>query len=494
MNEIVRLIADVCRRARVEPYLVGGSIRDRLLNVESHDWDFVCPHARKVAAAIARKISRKLIILDEVHRIYRVVLPGEGENRATTLDFAELQGGSIEKDLARRDFTMNAMASPLTADRLIDPYGGQRDLKKRIVRALSRKAFQEDPLRLLRAYRMAAQFDFTIEPRTRAWIHAENARLEDPHGVARERVREELLRLLSQSKASQAINEMDATGLLTTLFPELEAGRRVAVKFYGRGGVITHQLESVKNLEWILERLRGRSEKAEERPSPIAPRLSFLANEKVLLRARGYVDGRVGGWPRAAYLKLAVLLHDIGKPATAQVLRGRLRFFGHEDVGARMVQKLLQGMRFSRQEGLLIRNWVQNHMRPGSLASAPVLTEKAIARFFRDLGEEGIGMLLVSLGDHYTYLQPSLWGKGKDPVERTSQRLLEAYVLRRDAVLPPKLIDGHFLMKKLKLNPGPIVGHLLEAVRDAQAEGKVKSPADALAVAKKVIALKKAAA
>src|SRR5438105_1929038 len=125
---LLNQVALVCRRLHVEPYLVGGPVRDRLLGRDSHDWDMVCRHAKRVAGGVARRLSAKLITLDEQYRIYRVVPPGSGGE--VTLDFAELHGKTIQDDLARRDFTINAMASLLDATRLIDPFGGQKDLKK----------------------------------------------------------------------------------------------------------------------------------------------------------------------------------------------------------------------------------------------------------------------------------------------------------------------------------------------------------------------------
>jgi putative nucleotidyltransferase with HDIG domain len=463
----LEVIAPVCRRLRTEPFLVGGTVRDKLLGRPSHDWDFVCERALPAAKAIAGRLSAKLITLDEQHRIYRIVMPDR-----VTLDFAERQGKTLEHDLARRDFSINAMAMPLSMRTVIDPFGGQKDLKKRVLRALSRKAFQEDPLRLLRAYRLAAQFNLTIAASTLNWIQAEH-RLLKAGGVARERVREEFLRLLSQPASAPALEQMDRSGLLTVLFPELEAGRRVGQVYYGKGGVVKHHLQSVANVEWLLEHVAsGRG-------------VGFIKDKTILTRVQSYAGEPVGGHPRAALLKLGALLHDVGKPATAEVIRGRLRFFGHEEVGGQMVGRMLEALRCSRQEASLIRLWVRNHMRPGSLANAPQMTDKAMARFFRDMGEDGVGMLIVSLGDHYTYLARSKWAKGTDPVERTAGRLLEAYYLHHDAVLPPKVMDGHALMKKLRLKPGPLIGELLEAIRDAQSEGKVRTAEDALAYARK---------
>jgi poly(A) polymerase len=472
MNPLLNAIETVGRRLRADPYWVGGTVRDRLLGRESHDWDFVCLHAERVARAVARQLDASFVTLDEQNRIYRVVpRPKPGQPADLTLDFAERQGKRIEEDLGRRDFTINAMAIPLSANHVIDPFDGQKDLKKRVVRALSRKAFQEDPLRLLRAYRMAVQFDLVLEARTRTWVRAETARIER---VARERIREELLRLFAQPACSPALRDMDRSGLLTTLWPELEAGRRVGLAYYGQGGVVKHQLHSVENLEWLLARLNRKA-------------LRFISSVDIEQHIQTYVRQPIGGFPRSAYLKLAALVHDVGKPATAEVIKGRLRFFGHEDVGAQIVMKRLTLQRYSRQESMLIRSWVRNHMRLGNLASVSRLTEKAMARFFRDLGEDGVGMTLVSLGDHYDYLPRAKWGKNTDPVERMAQRLLDAYYMKRETVLPPKIIDGHLLMKKLRLKPGPMIGKLLDAVRDAQAEGKVRTVNEALACARRLL-------
>src|SRR6185503_5696276 len=109
---------------------------------------------------------------------------------------------------------------------------------------------------------------------------------------------------------------------------------------------------------------------------------------------------------------------DFGKPATAKVIKGRLRFFEHEHVGARVATEVSRRLRLSRQEMHVLELWVRNHMRLGNLAAADHLTEKALSRYFRDLGEDGVGMVLVSLADHYTYLRKSLWLKHKDPVEQ----------------------------------------------------------------------------
>jgi len=480
-------------RHKTNLWLVGGPVRDQLLAKPYDDWDLVCRKAGAVARAAAKKLKAKFIVLDEQHRIYRVILP-ETFRPAHTLDFAELQGRTIEEDLSRRDFSINAMARPLTRPtapspdgrgvtqpwvrEIVDPFHGQRDLKKKIIRAVSEKAFTEDPLRLLRAFRFQAQLQFRLEARTRLWVRKHAQRIGD---VSPERIREELLRLWKSPAAAFSIRDMDAVGLLTPLFAEIESCRRTAVRYYGKGGVLKHSFETVENLEWILEKIEGTSEGVKERTTRHSNHSLFPSFSPSL---RTYLKESVGGYPRYAWLKWAAFLHDFGKPATAKMIKGRLRFYEHEHIGAALATQIGERFRCSRRESQLLGTWVRNHMRLGNLAAASRITDRAVSRFFRDLGVEGIGMVLVSLADHYTYLARRLWGKGKDPVDKMALRLFTSYFEERARILPPKLIDGHELMRYLRIKPGPRVGKLLSVIQDAQADGKVKTREEAFAFAK----------
>jgi poly(A) polymerase len=448
----------VARLQKADLYIVGGPVRDGILDRPCHDWDFVCRHARKFAQSLSRRLQATFVVLDDQNRIYRVVLPDK-----VTLDFAEIQGKSIDEDLSRRDFTINAMARRFPNGSIIDPFGGQKDLKGKKIRAVSEKAFKDDPLRLLRAFRFQAQFNFNFEPKTFRWI-AHHAHLLPK--VSAERIREELLRLLKQPHSVGTLRLMDRAGLLSEIFPEVEACRRTAVRYYGKGGVLKHSFETVENLEWIIQ--QGKT--------PIRRHNQFILP---------YLNETVGGYPREAWLKWAAFLHDIGKPATAKMIKGRLRFFEHEHVGASLALQVARRLRCSRQESHLLALWVRNHMRSGNLAAASRITDRALSRFFRDLGEEGVGMVLVSLADHYTYLHKSVRGKGKDPVEKMSYQLLSSYYDHRAKILPKRLVDGHDLMRHLRLKPGPVIGKLLSRIQDAQADGKVTTREEALKFAKK---------
>jgi len=486
-SQIISCINNLTRRQKTMLWLVGGPVRDAILNRPCHDWDFVCRHARNIALGLSRKLRATFVVLDEQNRIYRVVLPDK-----VTLDFAEMQGKTIEEDLSRRDLTINAMARALTptplpqegeggrrrrpGEGIIDPFHGQRDLKTGTIRAVSEKAFIEDPLRLLRAFRFQSQFQFAIDPRTLRWIKKHHHKLSD---VSAERVREELLRLWKQPCSSGSLPMMDRAGLLSVIFPEVEACRRTAVRYYGKGGVLKHSFEAVENLEWIL--------KNGTVGAGLVPARNRIAGGHKTRPYDAYLNETIGGYPRLAWLKWAAFLHDIGKPATAKVVKGRLRFFEHERVGAELAVQVARRLRCSRQEGQGLGLWVRHHMRLGNLAAAARVTDKALSRFFRDLGEDGVGMVLVSLADHYTYLSKSLWGKGKDPVEKMGRELLRSFYDRRQKILPARLLNGHDLMRCLRIKPGPLVGKLLEAIQDAQAEGKVKTKEEAIGWAKRKV-------
>jgi UTP:GlnB (protein PII) uridylyltransferase len=206
---------------------------------------------------------------------------------------------------------------------------------------------------------------------------------------------------------------MDSIGLLTQIFPELEAGRQVAKSYYGKGGVVRHSLDTVSNFEWMMDHLAKPSQ---------------LFDQKMIEQIWPYLNELQGGFRRHAFLKLGALLHDVGKPATAQRLNGLLRFFAHEEVGAKLVGPRFRSLRFSRQEDKTMTGWVRHHMRLGNLAAAAQITDKAVVRFWRDLEQDGIGMILLSLADHYDYLSKRLWMKATDPVEKMAKRLLEKYL------------------------------------------------------------------
>jgi poly(A) polymerase len=469
MKTLESLLIQESRRLKIPIWWVGGPVRDELLKRPWLDGDVACKGAQRLAKSISRRLSAKLIVLDERYRIYRVIPPSD----EGTLDVAELQGKTIQDDLSRRDFSINAMARRVGETTVIDPWNGTADLRRRKIRALSQRVLKEDPIRRLRAFRFSAQLGFSIEAKTLAWIRKGSLQT-----IAAERIREEFLKLLSARAAGPTLEAMDRAGLLIELVEELEACRWSARSFYGKGGVLKHSLNTVKNLEWLLYGLSLTSPRRKSGASSMDWAPTFVGVTSKALSTQSYLQELIGGHPRSAWLKLGALLHDIGKPATAQKIKGRLRFFGHEETGADMVSPLARRLRLSRQETQLIRQLVKHHMRLGGLAAAAGVTPKAYFRYWRDLEGEGAGMILVSLADHFDYIPRRRWGKNTDPVERLARKLLAQNALA--PVTLPRLIDGHWIMRALKLKPSPLIGKILEQVQDAQADGKIKTKKEAL--------------
>lgn len=458
-NNLPNRLLDILSPERV--YVVGGSVRDRLLKKRVEDMDLVVrPDPAPLAEKVARKLEGTSFVLDEERGIYRVTLP-DGRQ----VDFAQMRGKSIEDDLRCRDFSVNAMAVPLEAwvgpawkKKIIDLYQGVLDVRKGQIRALSRGIIKEDPIRLLRAFRIAAEHGFTIPRETLSLIKAQKGRLRKS---ASERIREELLKTFSTPDAFDTLLLMEKTGLLEVFYPEVKRLRKTAPRYYGRGGVLRHTLEGIHNLESIIR-----------------DRKSWFP--KVHKKVEGYLFEKLGGFPRLAHLKWAILLHDIGKPATAKIIEGRLRFFEHEHVGAEKVEQLASRYRWSTEETRRYARIVRHHMRPGNLATHENISDKAIHRFFRDLEDDAVGMLLVSLGDHLTYLTPRRKKKRNSPHEILTQRMINLFYRNKKKVLPPRLLDGHDIMKAFSLKPSRMIGELLRDLTEAQSEGRIKSKEEGL--------------
>ncbi|HVE13937.1 MAG TPA: hypothetical protein VNI01_11120, partial [Elusimicrobiota bacterium] len=389
--ELARLAAAL-GEAAPDAFLVGGLLRDAVLERApgaSLDVDLaVKSGAKALAARAARALGGTAFLLHEETRVWRVAVPAGKAGRALQIDVGEFQGPDIDADLRRRDFTINALAAPLLLGddaRFLDPCGGLPDAAKKILRLAGPRALSEDPLRVLRAFRLAATLGLRIEPKTLAAARAARGLLSSCSG---ERVRVELLGILSVP-AAPGLELMDKAGVLTAVFPELEPSRRCALAYYGKGGVLRHSLDCVARMDRLLAGLEE-----------IYPRHAE--------RLRAHLAGGLGGAERhAALLRLAVLLHDVSKPECAKRIGGRLRFFGHDAKGAERVEAILRRLRFSGDEIAMSRAAVLHHLRPGNLAAGGRLSDKAIFRFFRDLGPHGVDLLLLCWADHASYLKPA---------------------------------------------------------------------------------------
>jgi poly(A) polymerase len=475
---------------RLTTYLVGGFVRDSLLRRPCHDIDLaVMGDASLAAQELARALGGTPVPLDPERGIFRVALhsgeqrPAGEEATSPELWTVDLSGvaGSIQEDLARRDFTVDAIAVPLPAALgppvawpLVDPFGGQRDLGAGVVRAVDPQAFQDDPLRLLRAVRLAAQLRFTIEPGTLALL-AQDAPL--LARVSAERLRDELLAILAQPDLARSLDLLDRHGLLAALLPELTPAKGVSQPFEHYWDVYTHSLQSAVMMERILDPDYRRREPAGQ-AIPWKPWLD------------GYFAQEVSdGHSRATLLKLAALLHDVAKPETKTVEpSGRARFLGHPELGAKKTEAILRRLRLSGHGVAMARTLVEHHLRPGQMAQRDQFpTPRAVYRYFQELGQEAIAALYLNLADYLAARGPTLdlekWRFHCQSITFT----LEQGTAQAEPQAILKLVDGNDLMALFGLQPGPHLRPLLEAVREAQATGEVTMRQEALALVQELL-------
>ena len=473
----------------VQAYLVGGSVRNLLLAAPSVDWDIVVVGD---APALARRLANILggfyAYLHE--KASRVVV--KKDKQEVILDIAPLQGSSIEADLHTRDFTINAIALPLAnlVDHFVhqspltflDPLHGLEDLTRRRLKAVTENVFQNDPLRLLRAVRFMMRYQLSLEERTDALL------IRDAHLLLRaapERIHEEFYTILKPSGAVDRLHFMDTHQLFTTLFPEFLPARGMQQPNLHHWDVLEHSIETVATLEHLAAFF---SQPVSEPPffSTVETQEN-LQQIKVLLQEaeqQGIFQLDVLASPA---LKLAALLHDIGKTVTYALNEtGNITFYHHPQAGVPLVQHITKRLNMKVQDRRLVQQVVANHMRPGQL-SHDEITERAIRRYFVDLGPTGIHVGLVSLADHLAMRGPEVLTEHWNRHVATVRLLLTRYICERDRILPPRLIQGEELMHRLSLQPGPLIGQLLEAIADAQAEGRVHSKAEALWLAEEIL-------
>lgn len=457
-------------------YVVGGFVRDWLLERETRDVDIaVGGDALTIAQDVAKAVGGRCVLLDEANSVARVVATEDDE--PWHLDFTSFSG-NIQNDLARRDFTVDAMAVELqdllsSSSQIIDPFSGQIDLKKRLMRAMNRRIFVEDGARLLRGVRLATELGFEIEPGTEELIQ-ENCHMVKV--VSGERLREEMVRMLALPGSADIVRYLDRLGLLTRLIPELESMKGVEQPKEHYWDVFDHSVETVAAVEFLLRESLWKYGKEDLlKVTPWSEEISRHFSEDVS-----------SGSSRRLLLKLGALMHDIAKPATKAVDEtGRIRFLGHTKQGAAMAVAGLERLRFSNREIRLVENLVYHHLRPVQMTNDGLPTRRAIYRYFRDTEDAGVDVLFLALADYL-----ATWGPRLDVEEWQQHNQLICYILaehlKQEAdVLPVRLIDGHDLMDVFGLKPGRLLGELLAEVREAQAAGELNTREEAIELVRK---------
>ena len=461
-----------------EPYLVGGFLRDTILGRTTHDIDIAFQEdALPMARHLADALDGALVVLDEPRRIARVVLRDEdgtllSQKETWHLDLASFQG-DLRQDLARRDFTVDAMAVPLRSyleddwqSALVDPFGGRQDVERRIIRAVGPDVFREDGVRLLRAVRLAAALGFDLEEETRAGIRKDAAALDS---VSAERVRDEFLAILAIPNSVHSVYLMDDLGLLGRLLPELEEGREVLQPKEHYWDVFRHNIETVGAMEGLLDRTWD--------PPWVLDEVAWDHNLE-----RHFSEVVTDGHTRATLCKLAGLLHDVAKPATKTVeSSGRIRFFGHQTQGAAIARSAMQRLRLSRRGVQMVETMVELHLRPGQMSQGvETPTSRAVYRYFRRAGDVALDTLYLNMADYIAargpYLERDEWSGYAGMV----RHILITGTEQRQTAANPGLLDGRDVMNALGIGPGPQVGQLLDMVKEARTTGEITTHEAAL--------------
>ncbi|WP_084185199.1 CCA tRNA nucleotidyltransferase [Desulfonatronum thiodismutans] len=472
-------------------FLVGGGVRDLLLGRSLKDLDLACRDAQTVALGLSKALNACFVPLGRNHDppSFRVV-PRDADQTGTQpgsvfLDVTEIHGRNILEDLGRRDFTVNAMALPLgllpnalaspmsevpesTAwqRQLLDPHSGRLDAFQGLIRRTGPRSLVEDPLRILRGFRLRAQLGWTIEPAT---LDDMTRHAQALARISGERIRSELQLILECPGGGRLLAEMDRAGVLGVLFPELREMRGCGQNHFHHLDVFEHSLAAVGQCEALLAELSA----------------VFGELEEPILAA-------LHGW-RLPWLKLAVLLHDIGKPGTkgrrsTKESTERITFYGHDALGATMAESIASRLRLSSAESKYVIGLIREHLHVGVLLR-PEAKLKARLRWMRRLGPDLIPAILLCLADVRATLGPGSSLQEHQAQEARGVALIREYLEQtRTTFNVAPLINGHDLLAQ-GLSPGPLLGRTLRHLQEAQDAGEITTREEAVILAKRLLEL-----
>ena len=475
-------------------WFVGGCLRDELLRRTSQDLDIVVPEGGiRLARAVAKEFGGAFFILDAERDAGRAILR-DAKGQPLDVDVVRMRAPEIVDDLALRDFTVNAMAREIGSaggnPAILDPFGGGDDLRNGVLRAVTEHTFRDDPLRMLRGVRHIAELGFHFEEATFGLIRRDAPLLS---ATAAERVRDELTRVIVSPGAWQHLRLMASLGLLEPVLPESAAQIGVSQSpphyqdvFDHTRSVLAH-LQAIHALLWP-ESGYTRPSALHDDPTVIAGASQWDEVHRVLEPYTGDLHGHLlqplgGSRTRRDWLWWAALAHDWGKPGTRSVdEEDRIRFFEHDHWGAELVRARGGSLRLASDEIAYVARIVELHMRPGYMAHDYPPSRRAQYHFFRDAAGTGPELTLLGLADHLATRAASpdseQWQRRLD----TTAVLLRAFFRdRRTSVEPAPLLDGHQLMARFDLSPGPSVGRLLADLRESQAVGEVATLEEAVA-------------
>jgi poly(A) polymerase len=486
-----------------EAWLVGGSVRDRLLERSTADLDVVIDGDPAAAArALARAAGRGAaasFALSEGFGAWRVV----ARDGSWQIDVERMRGETLREDLELRDFTVNAIAQPLAGGAPIDPLGGRGDLDERRLRMVSPRTFLDDPLRVLRLVRLAVELGLTVDPPT--LLAARAAAVSLPN-VAGERVFMELRQIIDAPAALRGLELLGEVEATAAVLPELERLRGVQQSKYHHRDVYGHTLEVLEQVIALQADPAGvlGSEPAGEHVSERAGAggtehgggdwgsqehgggdwgsQEHAGGDRGSQVAALLTEPLADGLTRGSALRWGALLHDAAKPATRAVtpMSGRVTFIGHDDLGAGLAREVLGRLRTSERLRAHVAALVRHHLRLGFMVHEPQpLARESVFGYLRACEPVEVDVTLLSVADR-------LATRGKRAQESIDAHMRMARAMLGDALHwraqggPPPLWRGDRLARELGIPLGPQVGELLEELARAQYAGTIETQAQAL--------------
>lgn len=455
-DPILSKIAAACDN---EIYLVGGTVRDYFMDKESFDRDIIVADedARDFALKIQKLFDAVFVPLDEVNRIYRLVLP----DKINYIDITNPIEGSLLKDLMRRDLTINAVAVNVRTCEVIDLCGGVTDIKNRCINYINEHNFEDDPLRLLRVYRFQSTLGFELTPETISAVCSFVKLIRKP---AVERIVHELILLFGGKYADKALLNMNKTWLLEEIFPIVQELKKVPPNTHHHLDLFHHSIETVKQIQLIYDN-------SSDEVKAHLERVDF------------------GGASRLAHLKLAGFLHDIGKFSTWTIEEdtGRHRFIKHNDVGAKMSVPLLKKMNFSNKQIDYVSSMISNHIYPSQVMLAPEVDfsapsgEKVMMRFIRKMEDNSIDNIILAQADRLSARGEAVSDEMVEKNISGLNHLMKFYLGIKDTLEPlPILLDGNEVMQILNIKPSKQLGEIMSALHEAQLSGDVATKEQAI--------------
>ncbi|HWD64386.1 MAG TPA: HD domain-containing protein [Solirubrobacteraceae bacterium] len=445
-------------------WLVGGAVRDELLERETTDFDLVVDaDVRSVARALGRAADAHCFALSEAFGAWRVI----ARDRSWQIDLTPMLGASLEDDLAQRDLTINAMARRVHDAQLVDPHGGRADLEARRLRMVSAQAFRDDPLRVMRLARLAAQLEFDIDRATQEQTLKAAPALT---GVAPERVFAELRQIVGGEDPVRGLRLLEAAGATAVVMPELLALQGMAQSVFHHLDVFDHTLDVLERTVQIT-RDPGRlfPEQAVELQAVLA---EPLADELT----------------RGQALRFGALFHDLAKSSTRGVTgEGRVTFIGHDTAGADLAVQILSRLRASERLASHVAALTRHHLRLGFLVHEMPLSRSAIYHYLRECQPVEVDVTLLSVADRLATRGRNSEVAIQKHLELAAQILPEALRWRSRPPRPP--VRGDRLAQSLGITPGPRLGQLLEELTEAAFTGQVQGEADAVAWARERLAV-----